>query len=179
MEETCVLWDNNRMKNIILIGMSGAGKSTLGVLLAKAMNYDFMDTDLILQTSENRLLQEIIEQDGVQTFKAIEERIICDLQADHSIIATGGSVIYSERGMECLKRLGHIVYLHVPYTEIKRRLHNIHSRGIVIEEGQTLESLYLEREVLYRRYCDFLIDVGELTIEQTIDIMMDQLEDIE
>lgn len=175
MEQTLILWDNRGMKNIILIGMSGAGKSTLGVLLAKAMNYDFIDTDLILQTSENRLLQEIIEEDGITAFKAIEERILCDLTAEHSIIATGGSVIYSEKGMRCLEKLGHIVYLHVPYHEIKRRLQNIHSRGIVMEEGQTLDSLYEERESLYRKYGQTVIDVQERTIEETVDIIIKEI----
>ncbi len=164
------------MKNIIFIGMSGAGKSTLGVLLAKAMNYDFIDTDLILQTSEKRLLQEIIEEDGIKAFKQIEEQIVCDLTAEHSIIATGGSVIYSERGMRYLQNLGHIIYLHVPYKEIERRLQNIHSRGIVMEEGQTLESLYKEREQLYQQYCHTVIEVDERTIEETVDLLMKQLD---
>jgi shikimate kinase len=155
-------------QNIVLIGMPGAGKSTIGVLLAKTMGMAFVDTDLMIQERAGRLLQEIINQDGVAEFLKLEEKVICGLQVTKSIIATGGSVIYSEKAVKHLKKNGLIVYLKLRYDEIEQRIQNMSSRGIAIEKGRTLADLYNERIVLYEKYADLIVDCSDLAMENTI-----------
>lgn len=164
------------MKNIVLIGMSGAGKSTLGVLLAKAINYKFIDTDLLIQCYTGQKLQETIQEKGIEVFKQIEEKRILSIRDSRTIIATGGSVVYSEQAMKHLKTNAQILYLEVPYDEVKKRLSNISTRGIVMKEGQTLKEVYDEREPLYKKYADIVIEVGQETIEETINKLVIQLE---
>ncbi len=163
------------MANIVLIGMSGAGKSTLGVLLAKALNYDFIDTDLLIQQQEGKLLQEIIQEKGIDGFKCVEENTVLNVQCDHTVIATGGSVVYSETAMEHLKRYGQFVYIAVEFKEIERRIRNIHTRGIVIGENQSLEDVFNERIHLYERYADITVSVNKKTIEETVVLLVDAL----
>ena len=150
--------------NIVLIGMSGAGKSTLGVLLAKALGMDYVDTDIVIQQHEGRLLQDIIHNDGIEKFMEVEEKIVSNLQLRNCIISTGGSVIYSEKAMIVLKQNGQIIYLHVPFEEIKRRLINITSRGIVIKKGNSLKDVYEERVPLYMKYSDKTVDCSNKDI---------------
>ena len=100
------------MENIVLIGMPGAGKSTVGVVLAKILGYDFVDSDIVIQQKEGAKLSEIIEQEGIDGFIQVENRINAELQAEHSVIATGGSVVYGREAMEHLKEIGLVVYLH-------------------------------------------------------------------
>ncbi|WP_225446429.1 shikimate kinase [Paenibacillus rhizovicinus] len=157
-----------KKRNIVLVGMSGAGKSTLGVLLAKALGMDFVDTDLVIQQQEGRLLQAIIDQDGIEAFMAVEESVVSALQVNDCIIATGGSVIYSEKAMHALRQGGQIVYLHVSYEEIMRRLGNVATRGIVMKNGHTLQDVYEERVPLYRQYSDVTIDCAKKEIEQCV-----------
>ncbi|NOU65420.1 AAA family ATPase [Paenibacillus sp. LMG 31461] len=154
--------------NIVLIGMSGAGKSTLGVLLAKALEMDFVDTDIVIQQHEGRLLQDIINNDGIQKFLEIEESTVSELQLKNCIISTGGSVIYSEKAMKILKQEGQIIYLHVPFEEIQRRLINVTTRGIVIKKGNSLEDVYEERVPLYIQYSDFILNCSNKNIEQCV-----------
>lgn len=154
--------------NIVLIGMSGAGKSTLGVLLAKAIGMDYVDTDIIIQQHESRLLQDIIDQDGINKFIAIEEKVVSELQLNNSIISTGGSVIYSETAMNVLKQDGLVIYLHVPYEEIVKRVTNITTRGIVIKKGQSLMDVYEERVPLNMKYSDKTIDCSNKNIEHCV-----------
>lgn len=154
--------------NIVLVGMSGAGKSTLGVLLAKALGMDYVDTDIVLQQQEGRLLQDIIDKDGIDAFLEVEEKIVSGLQLENCVISTGGSVIYSDKAMHALKKDGLIIYLHVPYEEIKRRLTNITTRGIVIKKGNTLQDVYKERVPLYMTYSDHTLDCYNKDIEQCI-----------
>ncbi|WP_339322085.1 homoserine kinase [Paenibacillus sp. FSL W8-0194] len=154
--------------NIILIGMSGAGKSTLGVLLAKALGMDFVDTDIVIQQHEGRMLQDIIDHDGVEKFLEIEETIVSDMRLNHCVISTGGSVVYSEKAMNVLKQHGSIIYLHVPFEEIERRLKNITTRGIVIKNGSSLKDVYEERVPLYRKHSDIMIDCSNKDIEQCV-----------
>ena len=164
--------------NIVLIGMPGAGKSTLGVLLAKALGMDFVDTDIIIQQHSGRLLQEIIEKDGVEKFIEIEGAAIADLEADNCIIATGGSAVYSESAMKALKEKGRIVYLHVPYAEIEKRLGNITTRGIAIKKGRSLRDIYGERVPLYMKYSDLTIDCADKDIELCVGEIAGKIRDI-
>jgi shikimate kinase len=159
--------------NIVLIGMSGAGKSTLGVLLAKALGMDYVDTDIVIQQHEGRTLQEIIDKDGIEKFMEVEEKIVAQLQLENCVISTGGSVIYSDKAMTALKQGGQIIYLHVPYEEIKRRLINITTRGIVIKKGNSLKDVYEERVPLYIQYSDKTLDCSHKDVEHCVSEMIE------
>ena len=154
--------------NIVLIGMPGVGKSTVGVILAKVMGYQFIDADLLIQQQEKRLLQEIIADVGVDGFIQVENRVNASIQAERSIIATGGSVVYGREAMEHLKRIGTVIYLKVPYVELEKRLADIQGRGVVLREGQNLHDLYLGRTPLYEKYADLSISEEGLDVEQTV-----------
>ena len=155
------------MKNIILIGMPGCGKSTVGVVLAKAMGYRFLDSDLVIQETEGKLLSEIIEEDGLDGFISVENRINSNLSVKRTVVATGGSVIYGREAMEHLRNIGIMVYIRLPYEEIKHRLGDLTKRGVAIKDGQTLKQLYDERSPLYEKYADIIIDVDKRNISET------------
>lgn len=156
------------MKNIVLIGMPGAGKSTVGVILAKVMGYDFIDTDLVIQQQTGKLLNEIIEEVGTDGFIQVENRINCTIEADQTVIATGGSVVYGTEAMQHLKDIGTVLYLKLSFETIDKRLSDIENRGVVLRDGQDLQGLYEERTALYEKYADIVIEEEELTIEETI-----------
>ena len=156
------------MKNIVLIGMPAVGKSTVGVVVAKRIGYEFVDTDLLIQKQEKRLLKEIIAQEGNDGFLAIENQVNRDLDVENAVIAPGGSVVYCEEAMEHYKKTGTVVYLKVSYETIDRRIQNAKSRGVVLKEGQTLKDLYEERVCLFEKYADYTICEDGLTIEETI-----------
>jgi shikimate kinase len=151
--------------NIILIGMPGAGKSTVGVLLAKRLGYQYVDTDLLLQTRHNSRLQQIIAREGLAAFKRIEEDVLCSLAITHSVVATGGSAVYSEPAMAHLRQLGQLVFIDIPLDELLTRVHDMDSRGLVIGPDETYEHLYYERLPLYRKYAEVTIAGGGLTVE--------------
>lgn len=154
-------------ENIVLIGMPGAGKSTVGVVLAKTLGLSFVDSDLVLQEREGKLLQDIINEEGMAVFLDCEEKAVCSIEGTGMVIATGGSVIYSNEGMRHLKGLGKIVYLKASFEEIEKRITNITTRGIAIRDGATLKDVYDERCGLYEKYQDVTIDSGVL-VEETV-----------
>lgn len=154
--------------NVVLIGMPGVGKSTIGVLLAKAMSSSFIDTDVFIQAQEGRRLQDIIDRDGLDAFRRLEEQHILSLQCRGHVIATGGSVVYSERAMQHLKASGLVLYLSLPLPLLTNRVTNLDSRGVVMAPGQSLASLYEERQPLYERYADLMIDCENLNHEQVV-----------
>lgn len=135
------------MDNIILIGMPASGKSTVGVVLAKRLGYEFIDTDLLIQKQEQALLREIIAEKGEDGFLVIEDQVNADLEAERSVIAPGGSVVYCENAMKHYKEIGTVVYLQTSYQTIKERIGDPKKRGVVLREGQTLKDLYEERRV--------------------------------
>jgi len=163
------------MKNIIIIGMPGAGKSTMGVVLAKTLGRNFIDTDIVIQERAGRLLQEIIDEEGPDAFLAIEEKILLSLHCRNAVIATGGSVVFSERAMEHLKVSGVVIYLKISCEEMVRRLSNITTRGIVLLAGQSLPDMYAQRIPLYEKYADITIDCSDDDFENSIANVIDEL----
>lgn len=157
------------MSNIILIGMPASGKSTAGVVLAKLLGYDFVDTDLIIQRQNGLRLSEIIARRGLDGFLAAEEAACLSLTAENSVVATGGSMIYSEAAMAHLRALGRVVYLEVDFPTLKGRLHDIRGRGVALRPGQTLEALYAERTPLYQKYADITVPEGAGALEDTVE----------
>ncbi|MCQ2525695.1 MAG: shikimate kinase [Lachnospiraceae bacterium] len=157
-----------RKKNIVLIGMPGVGKSTVGVILAKVLGYEFIDSDLVIQKQTGKLLKDIIAEKGPEGFIEVENEINSKLEAENSIIATGGSIVYGAEAMAHLKEIGTVIYLKQSLKELEGRLGNIKNRGVVLKEGQTLATLYEERIVLYEKYADITVDEENLDIEETI-----------
>jgi shikimate kinase len=153
--------------NIVLIGMPGCGKSTVGVLLAKALLMDFIDTDLVIQNKYGKSLCEIIAMEGTDAFKNIENKILCELKMQNTVVATGGSAVYGADAMKNLSSNGVVVYIKLSPSEIKSRIKNITTRGIAMEKGTTIEELYIERSHLYEKYADITIDSETLNIEET------------
>ncbi len=162
------------MKNsIVLIGMPGVGKSTVGVILAKILGYRFIDTDIVIQEHEKKLLKDIISEEGIDGFIAKENDIISRLNAEKAVIATGGSVIYGDDAMKKLSELGKIFYLKLDYRKLKYRLGNIKNRGVVIRNGQKLSDLYNERCPIYEKYADVIIDENGRNIEKTVEKILE------
>lgn len=161
----------NRMTekdNIILTGMPGAGKSTVGVVLAKSRGYRFLDSDLLIQEKYDALLHELIEKYGQEGFLKIEEEVNVSIQAKRTVVATGGSVVYGAAAMEHFKEIGKVVYLRLSCETIRKRLGDLHRRGVVLQKGQTLQDLYTERIPLYEKYADVTIDCEKKSIREIV-----------
>lgn len=156
------------MDNITLIGMPASGKSTVGVLLAKTLGFDFIDTDLTLQQREGALLQSILNERGTDVFLDLEQAAICSVACTNSVISPGGSCVCRVLSMAHLKKLGRIIYLRLPLEEVEARLNNISTRGIAMEPGQTLRDLYEYRTPLYERWADAVVDCAGQTLEETV-----------
>lgn len=163
MKEKC---DEPGRDNIILIGMPGAGKSTLGIVLAKIMNYDFVDADLLIQQQSDKTLERIIDALGPGGFIQVENQVLTQIEYERTIVATGGSAIYSEEAMAHLASIGRVVYLQIDYEELKGRLSDLSERGVVMKGGigMSLRDLFDERKPLYEKYADITVDVNDLSI---------------
>lgn len=161
--------------NITLIGMPGAGKSTIGIVLAKVLGYDFIDSDLLIQKEEGKLLWEIMRDCGNDGFNKIEEKVNSQIQTSHSVIATGGSVIYGPKAMEHLRDISTVVYLKVSCSVLERRLGDLTKRGVVFKPGQTLLDLYKERIPLYEKYAHITVNVGHKTVQHAVSAIEDAL----
>ncbi len=171
--------DRTVRDNIVLIGMPGVGKSTIGVVLAKMMNYDFVDVDLLIQQRMDKTLQRLIDSLGPDGFIEVEGNVLCDLAFNNTIISTGGSAIYSPAGMEHLAQIGHVVYLKIGLDELHVRLPEFAERGVVMREANcaSLADLYEERVPLYERYAEVTVDVGGVSITEAAEKVIAALKD--
>lgn len=167
------------MNNITLIGMPGVGKSTIGVVLAKILGYQFIDSDLLIQKQEKRRLSDIIEQEGYAGFMQIENRVNAAIDVDDTVIATGGSVVYCEDAMKHLKSVGTVVYLKLSLESLSKRLGNLKGRGVLLKEGQTLKDLYEERTPLYEKYADIVVDEEGKNLEASLHAVLEILKEKE
>lgn len=166
------------MKNIILIGMPACGKSVTGVILAKSLKMNFIDADLLIQERAGKSLQDIINADGIETFKSIEEDVLNAINVKNTVIATGGSAVYYDSAMRHLKENGVVVYIEASIATIKKRLKNIRTRGVAMEKGQTIDSLYKMRVPLYEKYADCTVRSHRYRAENTVEDIISGLEKI-
>ena len=146
--------------NIILIGMAGAGKSTIGVQLAKLRGMEFVDTDLLIQSAHTQTLQTILNEQGYLALRQHESDILSDLNLSNTVIATGGSAVYSHGAMQHLQKLGVIIYLKVSFDDIVARVKNVDTRGIACPPEQSFRDIFDEREPLYQQYANIVFNNG-------------------
>lgn len=164
------------MRNIVLIGMPACGKSTVGVILAKTVKKDFVDTDISIQAAEERTLQDIIDTDGNEYFRKVEERVLLAFDRRSCVVSTGGSAIYYPEAMKKFKEHSVVVYIKVSLNTILERLNNIVTRGVTLEKGQTLGELYKERIPLYEKYADVTVEGDGLTTEEVVKLIAEAVE---
>lgn len=157
------------MKNIILIGMPGSGKSTVGVVLAKHLGYHFLDSDLLIQEREGKLLYQLLEERGEEGFLQLENEVNASIMTQETVISTGGSAVYGEDAMRHLKQIGVVVYLKLELQELANRLGDLHKRGVVLKPGYTLADLYEERIPLYEAYADLVVECKDKDIRQVVE----------
>ena len=152
--------------NLTLIGMPGAGKSTIGIILAKKLRLGFIDTDVLIQINQQKTLQQIIDDSDYLNLRAIEEEEILKINIKNHVIATGGSVVYSEKAMVYLLGISKIIFLETNFEVIKKRIHNIKTRGIAKANHQSFKELFNERQILYKKYAEITIDCNVLRQEE-------------
>jgi shikimate kinase len=161
--------------NLVLIGMPGSGKSTVGVILAKKTSRDFVDTDLLIQTSQKRRLQEIVDHHGYAALRNIEERVLLDLHVHNHVIATGGSAVYSDPAMTHLKSDGLVIFLDVDLATLESRIPDFSMRGLAKRPEQSLSDLFDERFDLYAKYADLTIKCGSLNHEDVCGKIIEEM----
>jgi len=157
---------HKKPSNIVLIGMPGSGKSTVGIILAKLTSCNFVDTDVLIQISQGRTLQDIVDTEGYMVLREIEERILLKLDCFDHVIATGGSAVYSHAAMTHLKSNGVVVFLKVELPILESRIHDFATRGLAKRPEQSIEDLFEERFVLYTKYADVTIECKDLKQEE-------------
>lgn len=154
--------------NIVLIGMPASGKSTVGVILAKTLGVGFVDTDLLIQQREKRLLQEIIDSDGIERFLDAERDAVLALDCRNTVIATGGSVVFRSESMQKLMQNGTIVFLDVSLPTVKQRLNNIKTRGVAAAKDKSIEDIFRERLPYYQKYADIVLKLDDCSSEDAV-----------
>lgn len=165
------------MKNVVMVGMPGSGKSTIGVILAKSLGFDFVDTDLVICKREGKKLQEIIDTEGLEKFLEIEQQVGEEISPVNSVVATGGSMILSDEAMKNLKKDGIVVYVEVSLEILKKRITNMKTRGIAFKKGETLEDIFRVRTPLYEKYADITITADENTVpEDCVNQIVERIE---
>jgi len=162
----------NGNTNIVLIGMPGSGKTTIGRMLANALGKRFVDTDILIENHYGTSLQSIINQFDYLTLRQYEENVISALQASNSVVATGGSAVYSEKSMAVLSQNSIIVYLQVQIPDLLKRIKNIQTRGIAKAADQSFEDLFKERELLYKRYANLTLDCSDKSKKQILEELL-------
>ena len=166
---------SRQKSNIVLIGMPGAGKSTVGIILAKMMSLDFIDTDVLIQITEGRSLQDIVDTDGHMVLRAVEEKVLLDLHCSNHVIATGGSAVYSNAAMKHLSSGGILIFLDADLPALEERVRNFNTRGLAKKKGQTFADLFMERVPLYKKYADMTIECSGLTQEDVCAIITEKM----
>lgn len=161
--------------NYTLIGMPASGKSTIGVILAKKLGYEFIDSDIVIQRETGKKLATLIKELGIDEFLELEDRINSSINTQDTIISTGGSAIYGENAMKHFQEIGEIVYLRINFEALNERIPDMDKRGVVHKAQQSLKDVYKERSILYKKYATIVVDLDNKTIDESIDLIYDMI----
>ena len=162
-------------KNIVLIGMPTSGKTTIGTELSAVIGYGYIDSDSVIVARAGKNLRELIAELGNEGYLDYEAKVNAEISAARCVIATGGSAVYREAGMNKLKENGVVVYLRMSYGEMCRRLGDIAARGVVLKEGFTLLDMYNERLALYEKYADYTVDIDGKSLSECVQAVKEAL----
>lgn len=167
----------NAGEHIILIGMPGVGKSTVGKRLSARLGCRYVDTDELIEVREGLRLAAIIRREGLSGFCRIEARTVSDLSFAGSplVVATGGSVVYSDAAMRRLQSVGKVVFLDLTLAELRSRLGDLQDRGVVVGPDQGLDELWSERHPLYLKWADIVFDCSGLSAQAAADALAARL----
>lgn len=164
--------------NVILVGMPGAGKSTIGVLLAKRIAFDYIDSDINIQHKTGESLQETMDRDGYLKLRDIEEEVLKEIHVDNTVISTGGSAVYGDSAMVHLKKNGIVVFIKASLDELKSRVHNYEHRGIARRPDQSFQELFDERDLLYNKYSDITVNSLKGNQDEMVEEIVEALRDM-
>ena len=142
-------------KSISLVGMAGAGKSSIGKQLADYLGFGFIDSDLVIETEHQESLQRVLDEFGKENFLKIEEKALLSIEFNNTVLATGGSAIFSELAMNYLKSRSSVIFIKVPYDKIVDRVSNFSKRGFLKTSDQTIQEAFVERQSLYKNFADY------------------------
>ncbi len=160
---------------IVLIGMAASGKSTVGRELAAAMRLAHLDSDAIIEATYGARLQYVTDELGKEVFLDLESSVIRSLNLRRTVVSSGGSVVYRPEAMSHLAEMGPLIHLDVPLSIIQERITRKPDRGLAITPGQTVEELFAERDQLYRRWAEYSVPCGGMTVAQTVQAVMGYL----
>ena len=141
--------------------MAGAGKSSIGKKLANYLKFELIDSDQLIEANHNKSLQEVLVENGIQEFKKIEEEAILSVEFNQTVLATGGSAIFSKKAMNFIKSNSSVIYLEVSFEDIMDRIPDFSNRGFIKEADQTMEHAFNERESIYRECADYIVTNNE------------------
>lgn len=164
--------DKNR--NIILIGYMGCGKSTVGRKAAKAVEYTFMDTDVLIEKEESMPVSKIFEEKGEVYFRKKETEIISRLleEPKGKIIATGGGLPMREGNAELLKKLGTVIYLKVETETLMKRLSGgrDNTRPLLRDGNlrEKIETMLAVRGPVYEACADVILQTDNMSFYEII-----------
>jgi len=151
-------------KNLILTGMMGVGKTTIGKILAKKLNYNFIDVDKLIETTEGTSINLIFKNKSENYFRKIESDITLSvLKKNNSVISLGGGAFINNKIRKSAKKSSVSFWLDVPVNELIKRLKKNKQRPLLFEKNndETVKRIYFERKKIYneanhRVRCDSL-----------------------
>jgi len=166
----------NKYDKIALIGMSGSGKTTVGKLLAKKINYEFVDIDNQIEKKENKSISQIFADEGEEFFRQLETNMLNELiNNDKLVISTGGGIIINEKNREFLKNNFFNIFLNVSIDEALERLQQNENRPLLLGNiKDKWQILYDERLLLYYQTADYIVNADK----NNVDLIYEDIKEI-
>mgnify|MGYP001969776099 FL=1 len=144
--------------------MMGVGKSTIGKILAKKLNYNFVDVDKLIESKENLSINLIFKHKGESYFRKIEYKVILsELKNNNSVISLGGGAFLNNAIRKNAKKLSTSFWLDVPVEELIKRLKKNKKRPLLLNKNlsETVKKIYFDRKKIYNE-ADYRIKCNSL-----------------
>jgi shikimate kinase len=162
--------------NLVLVGFMGTGKSSVGRIVARKLQFAFVDTDELIESRFHKPISAIFAEQGETAFRECERQVVSECAHQRrTVISTGGGLGADPTNLALLKQHALVVCLWASPEVIWQRVRSQNHRPLLQEADPLakIQRLLEERKPFYLQ-SDVLVNTERRAVSEVAQHVLHQ-----